>query len=101
MSRRPLLHDRFPRLRETLPHLPLDRGGETPVRRLELLEAPGGTPIWVKDDGAFGIPMGGNKPRKLEWVLAGARRRHSSIFTVGALGTNHGLATSVTQARSA
>jgi D-cysteine desulfhydrase len=95
MSTRPLLHERFQELRATLPHVALGRAPATPVRRLRLLEAAGGSPIWLKDDGGFGVPMGGNKPRKLEWILADARRRHSSILTFGALGTNHGLATAV------
>jgi len=68
------------------------------VRRLESLEevARGAGEVWLKDDGVFGGPWGGNKVRKLEWVLAdvlGKRRR--TIFTAGALGTNHGLATAL------
>ena len=96
MSARPILYERFPALRATLPHLALDREGATPVRRLAGLETPGGCEMWVKDDGAFAEPMGGNKPRKLEWILADARRRgFGSVLTVGALGTNHGLATAL------
>jgi D-cysteine desulfhydrase len=68
------------------------------VRRLEALEAAAGGSgeIWLKDDGVFGGPWGGNKVRKLEWVLADAlRKRRRTIFTAGALGTNHGLATAL------
>ena len=68
------------------------------MHRLEALEdaASGTGEIWLKDDGVFGGPWGGNKVRKLEWVLADARRkRRRTIFTAGALGTNHGLATAV------
>jgi D-cysteine desulfhydrase len=44
----------------------------------------------------FGGAWGGNKARKLEWVLPDVRRkRRSAIFTVGALATNHGLATAL------
>ena len=89
----PLLHERFPALRERLPHLAL---GErpTPVRLLEGLTAEGEAPVWVKDDGAFGSgAWGGNKVRKLEWLLPEARRRGArTILTVGGLGTNWGLA---------
>ncbi len=89
----PLLHERFPALRERLPHISL---GErpTPVRLLEGLSAEGGAPVWVKDDGAFGSgAWGGNKVRKLEWLLPEARRRGAgTILTVGGLGTNWGLA---------
>lgn len=88
----PRLHERFPVLRETLPHLALG-DGPTPVRRLRAVD---GVEAWVKQDGLFGGPYGGNKVRKLEWVLADARRRGSrTILTIGALGTNHGLATAV------
>jgi D-cysteine desulfhydrase len=71
----------------------------TPVRRLEVLErlhdgALGN--IWLKDDGVFGGAWGGNKARKLEWILPDVqRRRRRTIFTVGALATNHGLATAL------
>ena len=50
----------------------------------------------MKDDGVFGGAWGGNKTRKLEWVLPDVRRkRRTTIFTVGALATNHGLATAL------
>ena len=50
--------------------------------------------MWMKDDGAFGSgPWGGNKVRKLEWLLPEARRRGArTILTFGGLGTNWGLA---------
>jgi D-cysteine desulfhydrase len=69
----------------------------TPVRRLERLERlPGRGEVWLKDDGVFGGAWGGNKVRKLEWVLPDVRRkRRSSILTFGALATNHGLATAL------
>ncbi len=55
----------------------------------------GVAPVWIKDDGVFSS-FGGNKARKLEWLLADARRRGKrTILTGGALGTNHGLATAL------
>jgi D-cysteine desulfhydrase len=68
--------------------------GPTPVRELTELRAERGrAPIWVKDDGAYS-EFGGNKARKLEWLLAAAvRRGKRTVLTGGALGTNHGLAT--------
>ena len=52
--------------------------------------------LWVKDDGPSAPLWGGNKPRKLEWVLGDARRRgRRTILTFGALGTNHGLVTAL------
>ena len=68
--------------------------GPTPVRELTGLGADRGrAPIWIKDDGAYS-EFGGNKARKLEWLLAAAvRRGKRTVLTGGALGTNHGLAT--------
>lgn len=84
------LHKRFPALEESLPHLALS-ARPTPVRELP------GLGVWVKDDGAFGSGgWGGNKVRKLEWLLPDARRRgRRSILTFGGLGTNWGLATAL------
>jgi D-cysteine desulfhydrase len=88
-------------LRVALPHIRLG-SAPTPVRRLASLERLGGgaeaagTQIWLKDDGVFGGAWGGNKARKLEWILPDVRRRRRrTIFTIGALGTNHGLATAL------
>jgi D-cysteine desulfhydrase len=84
------LHQRFPPLVETLPHLALSER-PTPVRELA------GLGIWVKEDGAFGSGgWGGNKVRKLEWLIPDAQRRgRRSILTFGGLGTNWGLATAL------
>jgi D-cysteine desulfhydrase len=86
----PNLHERFPALAGTLPHLALSER-PTPVRELA------GLGIWVKEDGAFGSGgWGGNKVRKLEWLIPDARRRgRRSILTFGGLGTNWGLATAL------
>ena len=51
--------------------------------------------MWIKDDGAYSS-YGGNKARKLELLLADAKRRGKrTILSGGALGTNHGLACAV------
>lgn len=86
----PHLHERFPALAETLPHLALSER-PTPVRELDSLG------IWVKEDGRFGSGgWGGNKVRKLEWLIPDAKRRgRRSILTFGGLGTNWGLATAL------
>ena len=90
-----LLHQRFPALRETVPHLRLGES-PSPVRRLRALATGPGPEVWLKDDGAYGAPHGGNKVRKLEWILPDVEARgRRTIVTVGGLGTNHGLATAV------
>jgi D-cysteine desulfhydrase len=70
--------------------------GPTPVRELTHLgEERGRAAVWIKDDGAYS-EFGGNKARKLEWLLAAARARgKQTVLTGGALGTNHGLATAL------
>lgn len=69
--------------------------GPTPVRELAGLVELGDAPVWLKDDGAYSV-FGGNKARKLEWLLADARRRGKrTVLTGGALGTNHGLTTAL------
>lgn len=48
--------------------------------------------LWFKDDGAYAPLYGGNKPRKLEYLLHEAP---SEIATMGAMGSHHALATAV------
>lgn len=92
----PLLHERWPELRPSLPHLCLEDRRPTPVRPLVGIDA-GPVELWLKDDGAYGSGgWGGNKVRKLEWLLPAAERRPSrTILTFGGLGTNWGLATAL------
>jgi D-cysteine desulfhydrase len=69
-----------------LPRVVLHDGGPTPVR--EVREG-----LWLKDDGAFGSGgWGGNKVRKLEWLLGPRPKR---ILTFGGRATNWGLATAL------
>ena len=64
----------------------------TPVRPLHGLS----DHLWMKDDSRTAKLWGGNKPRKLEFVLGDALARGKrTILTFGALGTNHGLATAL------
>src|SRR5262245_29798490 len=62
----------------------------TPVRRLEGLN-PGGE-LWVKDDSQTHPLCGGNKPRKLEYLIASAKARRKGIVTFGAESSNHAVA---------
>ena len=83
------LHERFPGV--DLPHVALGTV-PTPVRRVEIPGVDAET--WVKDEGRFGDgAWGGNKVRKLEWIIPEAhRRRADTLFTVGGIGTHWGLA---------
>jgi D-cysteine desulfhydrase len=88
-----LLHARFPGL--ALEHLALGTG-PTPVRLLRGLGVPelAGVDLWLKDESGYGDGgWGGNKVRKLEWIIPEARRRGvRTLFTVGGIGTHWGLA---------
>ena len=81
----PGLVDRFPRCAFT--DLP------TPVEPLPL---DGSTSLYVKRDDRSGRLIGGNKPRKLEFIVGRALARGSRrLITTGGIGTHHGLATTI------
>lgn len=64
--------------------------GPTPVQRLET----GGRALWVKDEGSAGVAYGGNKVRKLAWLLADAVESGvTDVVTMGATGSHHVIAT--------
>ncbi len=90
------LFSRFPRLASSTPRIALSTG-PSPVSRLRRLsQFLGGADVWLKNDGLYGTVYGGNKPRKLEFVLADALHRGATrIATTGVIGTNHGLATTI------
>jgi D-cysteine desulfhydrase len=83
-----LLAGRFPGL--DLARVPLGTP-PTPVARLDL-DLPG--EVWWKDESRYGDGgWGGNKVRKLEWIIPEAHRRgRTTLFTVGGIGTHWGLA---------
>jgi D-cysteine desulfhydrase len=57
---------------------------------------PGKATLWIKRDDLTREDQGGNKPRKLEFVLADIRRRDADrVITLGATGTNAGVATAL------
>ena len=68
-----------------LAHLP------TSVHRLERLTAElGGPVIWIKRDDLTGHAFGGNKIRKLEYLLADAQAGGAdTLITAGAIQSNH------------
>lgn len=62
----------------------------TPVERVS---TPAGE-LWIKRDDLSGVPLGGNKVRALEFLLAGVSRG-DEVLTVGSRGSTHALATAV------
>lgn len=85
------LLQRFPGI--DLPYVELG-ASPTPVRQATVPGTAGDLEIWVKDEGRFGSGgWGGNKVRKLEWILPEAKRRgKDTLLTVGGIGTHWGLA---------
>lgn len=85
--------DHFPRL--SLAHLP------TPLEPLpRLSEYLGGPQIFVKRDDCTGLGTGGNKTRKLEFLMAEAIEQGAdTIVTVGGPQSNHARQTAAAAAR--
>jgi D-cysteine desulfhydrase family pyridoxal phosphate-dependent enzyme len=62
----------------------------TPLQRLERLSAELGRPVFVKRDDLLGPALGGNKTRKLEYLMAEARQQGArKVTTFGGLQSNH------------
>ena len=74
---------RFPRRRYT--------NGRTPIEKLPRLSAElGGPTIYIKRDDLLGLAAGGNKTRKLEFLVADALARGAdTLVTCGAVQSNH------------
>jgi L-cysteate sulfo-lyase len=85
--------DRFPRVR--LGHLP------TPLEPMARLSAHlGGPTLWIKRDDCTGLATGGNKTRKLEFLVGDALRQGAdTLITLGALQSNHARQTAAAAAK--
>lgn len=83
----------IPRVR--IAHLP------TPIEPMARIGAAlGGVKLWVKRDDLTGLAGGGNKIRKLEYVLAEAQANGArTLITVGAVQSNHCRQTAALAAR--
>jgi L-cysteate sulfo-lyase len=84
---------RFPRLRQA--HLP------TALEPMERLSAAlGGPELWIKRDDCTGLSTGGNKTRKLEFLMAEAVAEGADlVMTQGATQSNHARQTAAFAAR--
>ena len=72
----------------------------TPVQRLENISALLGANIYIKRDDLTGVGLGGNKVRKLEYLLAEARAQGARVvFTTGGAQSNHAMLTAASAAR--
>ncbi|AQS48025.1 MULTISPECIES: D-cysteine desulfhydrase [Thioclava] len=84
---------RFPRVH--LAHLP------TPLEKLDRLSKElGGPEIWIKRDDCTGLSTGGNKTRKLEFLMAEAQAMGAdTVMTQGATQSNHARQTAAAAAK--
>lgn len=84
---------RFPRV--FLAHLP------TPLEKLDRLSKElGGPEIWIKRDDCTGLSTGGNKTRKLEFLMAEAQAMGAdTVLTQGATQSNHARQTAAFSAK--
>ncbi len=84
---------KFPRLRIAHGPTPLE-----PMKRLT--EALGGPNLWVKRDDCTGLATGGNKTRKLEYLMAEALQQGAdTVITQGATQSNHARQTAAIAAK--
>ncbi len=68
----------------------------TPLSRLPRTSAATGSDVWVKRDDLSSPAYGGNKVRKLEFLLAEAKAQGAdTLVTLGAVGSHHVLATAI------
>ena len=84
---------RFPRIK--LAHLP------TPLEPMERLSKQlGGPHLWIKRDDCTGLSTGGNKTRKLEFLMGDAMRQGAdTVITQGATQSNHARQTAAAAAK--
>lgn len=85
----------YPASEERIPWLPL-ADLPTPVEPVSDLPEWFSGELWVKRDDLTSPLYGGNKVRKLEYLIADARAKGAErLITTGAVGSHHALATSV------
>lgn len=66
----------------------------TPVHRLPNISRELGTNVWIKRDDLCGVALGGNKVRKLEYLLADAKKQgYDLVMTTGQAQSNHAMLT--------
>ncbi|ARE65186.1 hypothetical protein ADH76_06110 [Enterocloster clostridioformis] len=68
----------------------------SPIHKLDAVSRDYGCSIYIKRDDLIGVGLGGNKVRKLEYLLADAMKSKCRlIVTSGSLQTNHGMLTAL------
>ncbi|MBV9664277.1 MAG: pyridoxal-phosphate dependent enzyme [Actinobacteria bacterium] len=82
------LFERLHRMQDLVPFTPLADGLPTPLDQVD-------DRLWVKRDDLTSSVYGGNKVRKLEFLLPIAARRGALLVTAGGIGSHHVVATAV------
>lgn len=78
--------DRFPRIKLLW--------GNTPIVKAENLSRELGVDLYIKRDDLSGLALGGNKTRKLEFIMGEAlAQKCDTVITAGAVHSNHALQT--------
>jgi D-cysteine desulfhydrase len=97
--KKPILFEKYPKLKEKIPWIPLRTNTPTPVERLNRLEKYFDLKkgeIYIKRDDQIHQLYGGNKLRKFEFIFGSAlKKKKKGIITLGGVGTNHGLACAI------
>ena len=66
----------------------------TPLHYLPNMSKELGTNVWIKRDDLCGVALGGNKVRKLEYLLADAKAKgYDLVMTTGQAQSNHAMLT--------
>ena len=66
----------------------------TPMYRLPNISRVLGTNVWIKRDDLCGVALGGNKVRKLEYLLCDAKSKgYDLVMTTGQAQSNHAMLT--------
>lgn len=66
----------------------------TPLYRLPNMSRELGANIWIKRDDMCGVALGGNKVRKLEYLLSDAKKQgYELVMTTGQAQSNHAMLT--------
>ena len=91
-QKRPHIFEKFPDLHKNVGWLDLGLR-EAPIQRLENF---GHDHLWIKRNDLISDIMGGNKTRRLEFILAEVvRQKKEHVITLGGIGSNHCLAVAI------
>ena len=91
--KKPILFEKFPDLEANIPWIKLAPLRTPLINLTHLQEMLGLDSLWLKQDNLTSPIYGGNKTRKLEFLLADALEKGcTKVMTVGGIGSNHCVA---------